>query len=231
MHTLGIVGGIGPESTIDYYRQLVARLTERAGPEGAPDILINSLQVQRMVALATAGDWDAVTRYLSEALAALARAGATLGLIAANTPHVVFDAVAAASPIPLVSIVVATRDAAKARGLRRLGLIGTRFTMSSRFYPDVFATMNLEIVAPAPADLDFVHSRYVGELLHNQFLPETRDEVVRIVERMREQEGIDGIILGGTELPLLLRGAIDPAFPVLDTTQIHVEAAVDRLLR
>jgi aspartate racemase len=230
MHTLGIVGGIGPESTIDYYRQLVARLEARAGPAGPPDILINSLQVRRMVALATAGDWDAVTRYLAAALDALSRAGATVGLIAANTPHVVFDAVAATSPIPLVSIVVATRDAAQARGLRRLGLIGTRFTMSSRFYPDVFAAKGLEIVAPAPADLEYVHGKYVGELLQNQFLPETRDEVVRVIERMRQHDAIDGIIFGGTELPLLLRGATDPAFPVLDTTQIHVEAAVDRVL-
>lgn len=208
---------------------MVALLSERSGGEIPPGIIINSLHVPRLMAFTAAGDWDGVTAYLVEALEVLARAGATVGLIAANTPHIVFDAVEAAAPMPLVSIVRATCEAAVSRGLRRAGLIGTRFTMEGRFYPDVFAASGLEIVPPAAEDLAYVHGKYMSELLKNQFLPETRDEVVRVIERMRQRDGIDAIILGGTELPLLLRGAIDSAFPVLDTTEIHVAAVVDHV--
>jgi len=159
----------------------------------------------------------------------LAGAGVDFAAITANTGHIVFDEVAARSPVPLVSIVETCAEEAQARGMRRPGLLGTRFTMEATFYPDVFARRGLEVRPPAEADRAWLHERYVGELLKGVFRDETRREVSAIVARLRDERGIDGIILGGTELPLLLTSPVIAGLPVLDTTALHVSEIVDRL--
>ena len=163
------------------------------------------------------------------ALDALARGGADLEVLAANTPHLVFDEVRRRSSIPLVSIVEATRDAAKRQGVRRAGILGTRTTMLGGFYQDSFAAGGMTVIPPTSPDQEYVHERYVGELVRGRFLPETRSGFLAVIDRLREREDIDAVILGGTELPLLLREA--QAGPILlDTTRIHVEAIVTRIL-
>jgi aspartate racemase len=221
---IGIVGGIGPESTIDYYRLLVDRFREQRGAN-APGILINSIDVARVLALAGSGDPAGLTEYLHEAIMALARGGADLALFAANTPHLVFDEVQRRAPIQLVSIVAATCEVAQTLGLKRVGLLGTRFTMQGRFYPDLFARRGLAVVAPEVAEQSFVHEKYVNELVAGKFLAETRAGFLEVIDRMRERDRIEGVILGGTELPLLLRDSAHP-LPFLDTTRIHVDAVV-----
>jgi aspartate racemase len=225
--TLGIVGGIGPDSTADYYRALVARFRERSGGRN-PAILINSIDVDRLLALAA--DRAGLTDFLVAGVEPLARAGAEVGLMAANTPHLVFDEVQRRSPIPLISVVEAALRAAQAMNLRRLVLLGTEFTMAGGFYPRVFAIAGIEVLPPARAeDRVFVHARYVGELLKGRFLEETRDGYLAVISRMRDEHGVDGAILGGTELPLLLRD-VAAVVPCLDTTSIHVDAAVEEML-
>ena len=160
---------------------------------------------------------------------ALARAGAELGFIAANTPHLVFDQVQSRSPIPLLSIVRATADAARKRGLQKIGLFGTGFTMRASFYPTELQRAGIALVLPNPAEQEFIHGKYIGELLKNQFLPDTRAEILAIAQRMKDEGGIEALILAGTELPLLLRNS-DSGIEFLDTTLIHVEAIVDALL-
>ena len=224
MKTIGIVGGIGPESTIDYYRLLLARAPEIAATR-SPRIVINSVDFWAMRTLLEAGDDAGLAEMLVREIAALAGAGAELAIIAANTPHMVFDRVLPRVRIPLVSIVEATRDAAEAQGLRRLGLLGTRFTAQATFFSDVFAARGLEVVAPEPDDLEYVHQKYVGELVEGRFLDATREGLVGVMQRMRERAGIDGVILGGTELPLILRD-VPFALPLLDTTRIHVDAVL-----
>ena len=150
------------------------------------------------------------------------------GLLAANTPHSVFDEVRQQSPIELVSIVEAARDAAQERGLTRLAVFGTKFTMQGRFYRDVFLPPGIELVDPAADEQSFIHDKYVGELLKNTFLPTTGDQLQRIVQAMKDRDGIDGVILAGTELPLLLTGDSACGLPLLDTARIHVAAAVKR---
>lgn len=228
MKRLGIVGGVGPESTVVYYRSILSIASAR-GMTDAPPVLINSVDVFRVLRMLEAGTLDSLVDYLSAEVEVLSRAGASLGLVAANTPHVVFDRLRERSPMPLVSIVEAARDAAKARGLARVALLGTRFTMSGRFYPEVFAGSGVAIVPPAPGEQAYVHGKYVGELLRSTFLPETRDGLLRIIAAMREREGIDGVLLAGTELPLILTGADADGVPLLDTAVIHVEAAFERL--
>lgn len=226
MKRLGIVGGIGPESTIVYYRAIVAASRERLG--AAPPILLNSIDVQKVLRLAEDDPVPGLRDYLVSEISVLARAGVSVGLIAANTLHIVFDEVRQQSPIELVSIVEAARDAARERGLTRLGVFGTKFTMQGRFYPDVFLPSGIELVCPAADEQAFIHDKYVGELLRNTFLPTTRDHLQRIIQAMKDRDGIDGILLAGTELPLLLTGDDACGVPLLDTTQIHVAAAVKR---
>lgn len=223
MMTIGMVGGIGPESTVDYYRLLLARFREHGA--NIPHILINSIDVARLLELARFEDGAELTEYLLQAVETLTRAGADLAFFAANTPHIVFEEVQRRASIRLVSVVLATCKAAQALNLRRVGLLGTKFTMQGRFYPDVFAPAGITVVVPQASDQAYVHAKYVNELVAGKFLAETRAGFVAVIERMRQRDGIEGLILGGTELPLLLR-EVTQSVPFLDTTRIHVDAVV-----
>ena len=230
MKILGIVGGIAPESTVDYYRQIIALYREQRSDGGYPNILINSIDLKKMLDLIGAGKLPEVTEYLLAEVVKLATAGADFGLFASNTPHLVFEDIRQRSPIPLVSIVEATCEAALALGLRKVGLLGTRFTMQGGFYTKAFSAHRIEVVVPRSDEQDYVHNRYMSELVHGVYRAETREQLLMIVERLRSQEGVHGLILGGTELPLLLRDGAQADIPVLDTTKIHVERAVAYLL-
>ena len=138
MKTLGIIGGLGPESTVDYYQRIIALHRERMRDGHYPEFVIVSVDLRKGLDFMEAGDLSGMADFLLEAIGKLARAGAEFGIISANTPHIVFDEVAARSPIPLISIVEATCAAAKAQNLKRLALFGTRYTMQADFYPKVF---------------------------------------------------------------------------------------------
>jgi aspartate racemase len=227
MKRLGVIGGIGPESTVVYYRSLVAAGRERLSGT-SPPLLINSIDVQTVLRLAEEDPLPGLRDYLVSEITVLARAGASLALIAANTPHIVFDEVRQRSPIELVSIVDATRDAVRTRGLTRLALLGTKFTMQGRFYPDVFSRSGIELVCPREEEQAFVHDIYVGELLKNRFLAATLERMLILIQTLKERDRVKGVILAGTELPLLLTGDSACGIPLLDTTQIHVMAAVEQ---
>jgi aspartate racemase len=227
MATVGIVGGLGPESTIDYYRRIL-EAWERDDPSTAPSIVIDSLDVQRALRLVES-DRPALTEYLLASLRRLAGAGVDFAAMTANTPHIVFDDLAARSPVPLVSIVEACAEEARRRRLSRLALLGTRFTMEAPFYAAVCARYGIAVVTPNDADRAWVHERYVGELLRGEFRDDTRRQFASLVSRLRDEEHIDGVILGGTELPLLLPAPVIADVPALDTTALHVAAIVKRL--
>jgi aspartate racemase len=129
-----------------------------------------------------------------------------------------------------VSIVEAAYAAASALRLTRVGLLGTRFTMQGQAYPSVFTPRGITLVVPDERDQEYVHAKYMGELVRGDYRPETRAEMLAVVGRLRERHGIDGVILGGTELPLLLGDVEGVGIPLLDTGKIHVEAALDRML-
>ncbi len=230
MRTAGMIGGLGPESTIDYYRSIIARVRARKPETGYPHVIINSLDVDKGIAMLDAGRLDNLAEYIGAGVESLARAGADFGFIAANTPHLVFDEVQRGSAIPLLSIVHATCNHARALGLRKVGLFGTGFTMRASFYPEAFQRAGITLVRPKEAEQEFVHRKYIGELLKNQFLPETRKEILSVAQRMKNEDGIEALVLAGTELPLLLRDSGSPGIDFLDTTVIHVEAIVNELL-
>jgi aspartate racemase len=230
MKTVGIIGGVGPESTIEYYRFIIEAYREKKADDSYPSIIINSVDVNKYVSLATVNQFDKFAADLSVEIERLARAGADFGAIAANTPHIVFDQLQRHATIPLLSIVEATREKAQSLGLKRIGLFGTRFTMTGGFYQKVFADAGLEIVTPNESEQDYIHEKYVGELLKNIFAEETRAGLMAIVAALREREQIEALILGGTELPLILRESEPSEVPFLDTTRIHVERIVRELL-
>jgi aspartate racemase len=234
MKIAGIIGGTGPESTVDYYRQIIALFREWNPDGNYPAIIINSINMKVMLDLVAANKRAELTAFLAEEVQRLARAGADFGLFAANTSHIVFDAVQERSAIPLISIVETTCKAAVAQNMKRIALFGTRFTMEDRFYPDVFERSGITLIAPSPDERTYIHDKYMNELVNGIVLSETRDRLTAIARRMKAEEGIDGLILGGTELSLILKDshipAPDGAIPVLDTTKLHVEETVTRML-
>jgi aspartate racemase len=230
MKVLGIIGGIAPESTVDYYRRIIAAWRERQSDGSYPALIINSIDLRKMIGFVEAQNLPGLTDYLLAEVTRLARAGAQVGLLASNTPHLVFDELQRRSPIPLVSIVEAACAAARDLGLTRVGLLGTRFTMQANFYPDVFARQGIAVVRPNRTEQEYVHDKYFGELVKAVFLPETRNGMLTVIERLRVEEKVQGVILGGTELPLLFRDSPTPAVRLLDTTAIHVDAAVAAML-
>src|SRR5438874_3987654 len=230
MKTVGIIGGLGPESTVDYYQRIIALYRQRTADGHYPDFIVVSVDLRKGLDFMDANDLSGMADYLLEAIGKLARAGADFAIISANTPHIVFDDVAPNSPIPLISIVEATCGAAKARKLKRLALFGTRYTMQANFYPKVFARECIGLLTPEREEQDYIHDKYFSELVPGKFLPETRAGLLAIVDRMKTKSGIDGVILAGTELPLLLRDPDHNGIPFLDTTKIHCEAAVAEML-
>jgi aspartate racemase len=189
--------------------------------------MIGGIDLQKGLYLLASNQLQELTEYIVPEVMRLHGAGAEFGFLAANSPHIVFDDISRRSPIPLVSIVETTCAEAKARGFKKLGLLGTRFTMHGRFYPDVFTREGLRLAVPAADEQDYIHDKYLNELIPGKFLPETREGLLAIARRMRDQEDIQALILGGTELPLILTAESALGIPFLDTTQIHVDAILE----
>jgi len=230
MKTVGIIGGIGPESTIEYYRGIIAGYRERQTDGSYPSIILNSINLRVLLGLITANELDQATDHLINELQKLARAGVDFGVIAAGTPHIVFDQVRERSPLPLISIVEATCDAAAKMNLKKIALFGTRFTMQGRFYKDVFSKAGIKLVVPEADEQAYIHDKYMNDLVHGIVLPETRERLLRILDQMRERDGVEALILGGTELSLIIKDAEHNGLPILDTTRIHVARIVAELL-
>jgi aspartate racemase len=223
---IGVVGGIGPESTIDYYRAMIAAYQEKQPDGSYPAIVISSVDAGAFLRPLMGGDHETVIKVLVQELERLARAGAGCAIVAANSPHVVFDELQRRSPLPLVSIVQATAQEALRLRRSRLGLFGTRVTMQGTFYQQVFVSSGIALVAPKEEEQTYIHEIYMSELLRGIVRPETRERLLAIVARMKTEDGIDGVILAGTELPLILRDPTASDIPLLDTTVIHARAIV-----
>ena len=228
--TLGLIGGTGPESTIEYYRLLVAKYSEQADGN-SPSLVINSVNLKQMIEWMNAGELPKLADYLVAEIDKLQKAGADFAALTANTPHLVFDELQARSALPLISIVEAACDKVQELNLKTVALFGTRFTMQAPFYPTVFSRSDVKLVLPHDEEQNYIHDIYMGELLNNVFRPETRARLVAIADEMKSRDGIDAVILGGTELPLLLRDEQHNGMPLLDTTRIHVDRLVTEMLQ
>jgi len=226
MKLIGIIGGLGPESTVDYYKSIIEAFRSK-GSLAAPEILIYSVDLEEVLALVARQEWNSLVYLLVSKVRALHRAGADFAVIASNTPHVVFDEVQAKSPIPLVSIVTAASDKAQEMGLKKLGLLGTLFTMQGSFYAVPFVERGIAVVVPPADDQAFIQDKLMTEIELGVFTDKTRKGLLAVIERMIARDGIDGVILGCTELPLILEKS-EFGIPFLNTTAIHVEQIVAR---
>jgi aspartate racemase len=229
MSTIGIIGGLGPESTVDYYQRILREYKRLAGTTNNPRVVIVSVDIVETLSYVAAKDYSALEALLSDAVSRLERSGADFAAIASNTPHVVFDALKKESSLELLSIVDATCAHIKQRGYGRSLLTGTLFTMRENFYSDVAFRHGVNLVIPADEDKLSVHDVIFPELEDGVIIPEKKAKYIELVHRYVQRERIDSVILGCTELPLMISPA-DVPVPVINTTEVHVAAIIERSL-
>ena len=226
MKRIGIIGGIGPESTVDYYKLIIGAFHEKQADLGYPEIIIYSANLSGLMKILEAKKWDNLTDWLLEKVIALHNAGAEFAVIGSNTPHIVFQEVSSRSPIPMLNIIEETRKKAQSLGSKKLGLIGTRFTMESDFFKKPFIENEMVVVFPERKDQELIHHRLFSEIELGIIKDSTREELLSIVKKMIERHSIDALILGCTELPLILNKN-EFGIPFLNTTAIHAESIVN----
>lgn len=226
MKKLGLVGGMGPESTIPYYHDIVYGVQEKT--KSFPRLAIESVNVFEVLGLCREEKYEELTEYLLQAVSNLADGGADFAALSANTPHIVFDRLREKSPIPLVSIVEAACAEAVRCRYRRIGLLGTIFTMKGDFFKAPFTKRGIEIVIPTEEEMNYVNEKISTELEIGVVKQDTLRGFQEIIERMKRENGIEAIVLGCTELPLLLNDEASP-LPCLDTMKIHVKALVEAI--
>lgn len=224
MKKIGLVGGMTPESTTAYYQRLIDLGRERWNdPVHNPVVLIYSIDLAEMVAHQNVGDGDKVIALLADVLERLRGAGAEVGALTANTPHIFFDRIRAATALPLLSIIDTTLDHARDLGVGRALLLGTRATMEGSMYPEAFAAAGIEVVTPAEADREFINHSIYEDLAAGRVTPELRRRYLEICRRQVEEGEVEAVILGCTEIPMVLT-ADDCPVPPIDTARCHADA-------
>ena len=226
---IGILGGMSPESTSEYYEYITRTYTERFGDYGYPEIIIYSVSFQPYVDWPLKDRWDLVAQGLSEAAQRLEAAGADFIIIATNTMHLVFDQVQASVNVPMLSLLETVGEAILARRKKTVGLLGTKFTMEKTFYQDALARKNIAVLVPDADDREYVNDVIYNELVAGQIRDESRTGFVTVIKKLAAR-GAEGVILGCTEIPLLVSEA-DAGIPLFDTTAIHAEAALNYALK
>lgn len=226
MKTIGILGGLGPESTLEYYSGIFEAFKDNYQVAGFPEMIIHSVNLKEYSKLAEEGKWILIAEKIASRFNDLKKSGADFGFIAANTPHKVFSEIQALTSLPLLSIVGATVDEVKKSGLKRLCLLGTRFTMSSDFYQSAFLTEGIELFTPNAEEQEYIHETIFAELQIGLVKPETKETYLRIIDRIKQKYDTQGVITACTELPLIVKPEdIEQAY--LDPTQIHIDTIVD----
>lgn len=224
MKTIGLIGGISWLSTIDYYRLLNQKVNERLGGVNSAQILLSSVNFDEVKRLTLADDWDGLAGMMSREAKRLQQAGADFILIGANTMHNIADKVQASVNIPLIHIAEEAGKEIVKLQLKKVALLGTKYTMQLDFYKNKLAEQGIETIIPNEADIDYINNAIYDEMGKGIFLPERKQGFVRIINQLKEQ-GAEGVILGCTEIPILIQ-QYDSPIPVFDTTAIHVNAAV-----
>ncbi len=228
MKTIGLIGGMSWESTLDYYRIINRETARRLGGLNSAKILLSSVNFTEIAPILKNRNWDEAANILRNEAVRLENAGADMILICTNTMHMVAGEVSKSVDIPLLHIAEATADKIAEAGLDKVGLLGTLPTMELNFYRDKLAQKGIETVIPGLKDMEIAHCVIMDELCLGRFRDESRREYLRIISEMAKQ-GAQGVVLGCTEIPLLLKDS-NPALPLFDTTEIHSLAAVDMAL-
>ena len=226
MKKIGIIGGLGPEATIDYYKEIINAFKNEKGDLNYPEIIIYSVNMSEFLSLMKEKKYDKVTTLLLEKIEGLKRAGAEFAVLSANTPHLLFDRIKEKCGIPMISIVKAACNESLKRGYKRTGLLGTGFTMEASFFTDIFKNQGIDVITPDKEDRDLINHRLFSEIELGIFKDDTRLMLIGIIEKMVQEQHIDSLILGCTEFPLILKESSYAGIPMLNTTKIHVDAIV-----
>ncbi|HLP71367.1 MAG TPA: amino acid racemase [Bacteroidales bacterium] len=227
MKKIGLVGGLGPEATVDYYNLLINAFKNGKGDLNYPEIVIYSMNMSEFIGLMKVKKYDEAVQKLVDTIDSLRRAGAEFAAITANTPHMLFDQISSRSSLPLISIVEATLEECKRKGFRKPGLMGTGFTMNATFFQDVFKKSGIDVILPSNEDKEIINQKLFSEIELGIFKDETRQILISITGKMAEEHQIDSMILGCTELPLILTDTVYGGIPMLNTTLIHVNSIAE----
>ena len=227
MKKLGLIGGTGPESTVEYYRQIAYGVQEKTGR--FPKLCIESLSVFEVLHYCEQRDYVGLTDYLLQGFHCLADAGADFACLTGITPHVVFEEVAARSPIPVVSMVETACAYALQQGYSKIALLGTYPTMRGDFFPAPFRANGIDVVAPTEPEMQYIGEKIERELGLGTMHPETQKRFCEIAERLVREEGAEAIVLGCTELPMILNSSLLPV-PCMDVMEIHIRKLIDVIL-
>ena len=225
MKTIGIIGGLGPESTLDYYKEIISTFNTKHADLAYPEIIIYSANLNEFMGLVNTEQWQKVSDWLLGKVLILYHAGAEFVAIASNTPHIVFEEIESKSPIPLLSIVECTCVKAQAMGLKNIGLMGTKLTMAADFYKKPFDNRGMSVVVPSEEEQQFIHHILFSEIELGIFKDSTREALLAIVKKMVDEKSVDSLILGCTELPLILTEG-RYGIPFLNTSAIHCESII-----
>ncbi len=224
MKKIGIVGGLSPESTIYYYKYLTHSYTEQFGDYGYPHIIIYSVTFQEYLDWGRADDWKATEDDLVNAINALESANADFAIIATNTMHYLYDPIVKRTNIPIINLVEVVSDYAEKLDIKKLGILGTKFTMTHDFYPNALSKVGIETMVPDSEDQKIIHRIIFKELTQGIITSESKDKYLNIINKLVEK-GAEGVILGCTEIPLLITQD-DLKIHVLDSSKIHADAAL-----
>jgi len=222
---IGIIGGLSPESTIKYYQYITRKYYERFGDYSYPEILIYSVNFQQLINWQKKGNWNNIAEKLTHATKIIHAGGADFGLIAANTMHIVFDKVQEKSPIPLISIIEATAAAINKEEIKTVGLLGTLITMRERFYKEGLSKYGIITIVPELGEQEFINKVIYDELTRGQINQKSKRAFIKIINELRSR-GAEGIVLGCTEIPLLVHQN-DCNIKLFNTTEIHAERALN----
>jgi aspartate racemase len=225
MKKIGIIGGLGPESTVDYYKEIISAFNAKYKDLAYPEIIIYSVNMNELMEFVNSKNWSKLSGWLLEKITFVYNAGAEFAAIASNTPHIVFEEIKENSPIPLLSIVEETCKEARNLKLKRIGLMGTKLTMESDFYKKPFRDKGMEVIIPSESEREIIQNRLFTEIELGILKGSTRNELLEIVKRMINDDEIDSLILGCTELPLILSES-KYGIPFLNTTAIHCESII-----
>lgn len=229
MKKLGLIGGIGPESTISYYKNIAYGIQKRVGKPFFPSLIIESVNVFHVLEMCDRKEYENLTDYLLKGINNLAAGGADFAAMTGNTAHIVFDELKALSPIPLVSIIESACDETKGQGLTNIGLLGTKATMDGDFFIKPFSDNNINVFTPSEEEKAYIGEKIETELEFGIINQETFSGFMDIAERMVTENHIQAIVLGCTELPLLFK---DAKLPVksLNTMEIHINTLINMIL-
>lgn len=226
MKKIGLVGGTGPESTLMYYRELNSRIDAATNGKNMPDIAIESVNFRKAWDLVCNAKYDALADYLSEKVTCLKNSGAEVISLTAGTMHIVYNEIIEKTKVDLVSIPKAVADEAAARGIKKVGLLGTIFTMEKDYMKEDLRAAGIEVIIPTKPERDLIAKRILEELELGIVKESTLAEFVSIINRMKSEDGIEGVILGCTELPLLLNEGNSPV-ACLDAVEIHLRKLIE----